>query len=1111
MKNGICEDVNECLNEQNDCSENAECTNTEGGFSCACKDGFSGNGKNCEDINECSLSATSCTPNSDCVNTIPGYTCTCKEGFEMKNGICEDVNECLNEQNDCSENAECTNTEGGFSCACKDGFSGNGKNCEDINECSLSATSCTPNSDCVNTIPGYTCTCKEGFEMKNGICEDVNECLNEQNDCSENAECTNTEGGFSCACKDGFSGNGKNCEDINECSLSATSCTPNSDCVNTIPGYTCTCKEGFEMKNGICEDVNECLNEQNDCSENAECTNTEGGFSCACKDGFSGNGKNCEDINECSLSATSCTPNSDCVNTIPGYTCTCKEGFEMKNGICEDVNECLNEQNDCSENAECTNTEGGFSCACKDGFSGNGKNCEDINECSLSATSCTPNSDCVNTIPGYTCTCKEGFEMKNGICEDVNECLNEQNDCSENAECTNTEGGFSCACKDGYSGNGRTCEDIDECTTDTYDCPEFSKCVNSPAGRYSCECKDGYKMIGNKCKLVCGRRLCVDNARCVNNRRCVCHQGYYGVGHVNCTDTCGGHECVKFSGCTRNKCKCYRNFYGDATVKCRRLCGPSKKRCDENAVCKRRKCVCNKGYIGDGTKCHKPCTCSASGHVHYRTFDGSMIRYSANCSYLLSDHTDSRDPYCDYRIIVNNEAGHDGEPVTIKSVLIEIYGQTVLLKGNDVSVDNLHTDLPYSSKTGALRISHSGIYTVVETDCHVTIQWSGKATVLVEVPEGYSPNLSGMCGNCDKEKNDYRTLNGEDVSESVDRDNKIGRSNLIPMVVDGVPQVCHADSPKLCNVGQNKIATRRGKCGQLHPDVKASRFLKCIEADRLLAQDMYNVCVQDYCHSIRDRKVRDQVLCNVLEGYAAWCSRMNTLARWRMGLCRKSIKCQKRSAYRAVTKGCANSCVDRNAAPKCTRPKVDGCVCKRGFIESGDTCVRKRNCGCQENGRYFKLNTIRRTSDCTRVEKCMKRGNSAQFEVIHSDEGCSQWATCSKTDGVYNCVCLPGFTGDGFNTCTPETTCAVSESIDDCIATVKLTGRCIYKSKHNRKCDYFVYTMEEQSYIHFTGMHGHVTLMPMKETYKDCASFSLDHVNATVTIKEPVCACPPGH
>ena len=45
------EDIDECLLEV--CSEDAECTNTDGSFSCRCKRGYQGNGFNCSGL--CSL------------------------------------------------------------------------------------------------------------------------------------------------------------------------------------------------------------------------------------------------------------------------------------------------------------------------------------------------------------------------------------------------------------------------------------------------------------------------------------------------------------------------------------------------------------------------------------------------------------------------------------------------------------------------------------------------------------------------------------------------------------------------------------------------------------------------------------------------------------------------------------------------------------------------------------------------------------------------------------------------------------------------------------------------------------------------------------------------
>ena len=41
------QDVNECSAMTHDCHSNADCTNTNGGFTCACKSGFTGDGNTC--------------------------------------------------------------------------------------------------------------------------------------------------------------------------------------------------------------------------------------------------------------------------------------------------------------------------------------------------------------------------------------------------------------------------------------------------------------------------------------------------------------------------------------------------------------------------------------------------------------------------------------------------------------------------------------------------------------------------------------------------------------------------------------------------------------------------------------------------------------------------------------------------------------------------------------------------------------------------------------------------------------------------------------------------------------------------------------------------------
>ena len=92
----ICSDINEC--DENKCGVNSHCTNTDGDYTCKCKDGFidSGDEKfeaNCKDANECELMTHNCEDqvNTHCENNTGSYECACNKGYSIKdNGKCGD-------------------------------------------------------------------------------------------------------------------------------------------------------------------------------------------------------------------------------------------------------------------------------------------------------------------------------------------------------------------------------------------------------------------------------------------------------------------------------------------------------------------------------------------------------------------------------------------------------------------------------------------------------------------------------------------------------------------------------------------------------------------------------------------------------------------------------------------------------------------------------------------------------------------------------------------------------------------------------------------------------------------------------------------------------------
>ncbi|XP_066275230.1 fibrillin-1-like [Branchiostoma lanceolatum] len=238
-----CTEDDPCADGTDNCHDDAICTNTDNGFTCACNDGYGGDGLTCTDVDECAGGTDNCHADATCTNTPGAFTCDCYHGYDGDGVTCTDVDECAADTDNCHADATCTNTPGAFICACNAGYDGDGLTCTDVDECATGTDICHANATCTNTPGAFTCACNAGYDGDGVTCTDIDECTEGTENCHDQATCTNTAGSFICTCNDGYSGDGVNCTGVDECL--SNPCANGGTCEDEVNGYTCTCAPGY--------------------------------------------------------------------------------------------------------------------------------------------------------------------------------------------------------------------------------------------------------------------------------------------------------------------------------------------------------------------------------------------------------------------------------------------------------------------------------------------------------------------------------------------------------------------------------------------------------------------------------------------------------------------------------------------------------------------------------------------------------------------------------------------------------------------------------------------------------------------------------------------------
>lgn len=100
-----------CDNKKQKCPHGAECISITGGISyCACPKGFRTQADgSCQDIDECLENQHTCGFDAICTNTLGGYTCSCPDGYngDAYHGLCSPAQKrCLSDK-ECGANFKC--------------------------------------------------------------------------------------------------------------------------------------------------------------------------------------------------------------------------------------------------------------------------------------------------------------------------------------------------------------------------------------------------------------------------------------------------------------------------------------------------------------------------------------------------------------------------------------------------------------------------------------------------------------------------------------------------------------------------------------------------------------------------------------------------------------------------------------------------------------------------------------------------------------------------------------------------------------------------------------------------------------------------------------------
>ncbi|XP_041925418.1 zonadhesin, like [Alosa sapidissima] len=501
--------------------------------------------------------------------------------------------------------------------------------------------------------------------------------------------------------------------------------------------------------------------------------------------------------------------------------------------------------------------------------------------------------------------------------------------------------------------------------------PEFCPLACPPNSHYTmCVSSCPETCLGVSGPQGCGSK-CVEGCQCnpgfvLSNDQCV------PLKDCGCVDPQGSYHPVNESwylqGCTQ-QCVCN----GGGAIECRNTT------CTSTEECK----------LQDGDYGCQPLdkgTCSVSGDPHYTTFDDKTHHFMGSCSYTLTKPCNETSGLPYFTVETQNEHRGSNKKVSyVRAVVINVYGQRVILeKGRKVQVNGFRVTPPVTIKKN-VKISLSGKFVVLETEFGLRVRFDGNHHVDVTLPSSYSGLLCGMCGN-------YNGNSGDDNLKPDGRPatntNELGESWQVP---DDRPDCTHGGGIDNCDATIESEAQKPTSCGMI---TDPNGIFKACHAV-VPPSAYFENCVYDQCGTDGSAVA----LCQAIESYADLCAKAGVSISWRNNtFC--PLKCPAGSHYESCGTACPPSCQEPGSAGTCTEPCVEGCVCDTGLVLSGDKCVPFNQCGCTD-----KDNNYRPVGDSWfTADDCSERCVCGPFNNVTCEPWqCSPAQECKVYDGELAC------------------------------------------------------------------------------------------------------------